>query len=315
MYVFERGCFTTAGLDTVMQVVNMGHATSSDVVDITRHLVLVENMTINSEIPEQRLLSDLLSEEDGDEITNRVRHLIRQRFDIEFAKLPYNIGPNVALFDQACEALTDSMVENLEPFTVANVPADGTMVVQLVNELLAQIRDGGSRYNMVSATEALVANMATEAATTVWIEFVDRVRKGGNHPSQVTGRKQLRAILREVEGVANNAIGELENFINKLVPSEPAVVAKAMWERNYAAFESEIRAAHARKAEELAKYTQWADRINRLINEIIAQVVEAIRQLIRFARFSTTLILMSNYYLWKHSVNLVTGIANGVMAP
>ena len=23
MYVFERGCFTTAGLDTVMQVINM----------------------------------------------------------------------------------------------------------------------------------------------------------------------------------------------------------------------------------------------------------------------------------------------------
>jgi hypothetical protein len=168
---------------------------------------------------------------------------------------------------------------------------------------------------MVTATEALVANMASEAANTVWSDFVDRVRKQGNHPSQISGRKHLRTILREVEGAANTAMNDLDAFVGRLVPSEPAVIAKTTWERNYRNFEADIRAAHARKAEELAKYTQWADRVNRVIQEIVAQIVEAIRQFIKFARFSTSLILMSNYYLWKHSVNLVTGIAQGVMQP
>ncbi|KAJ3105851.1 hypothetical protein HDU97_007495 [Phlyctochytrium planicorne] len=313
MYVFERGCFTTAGLDTVMQVVNMGYATSTDDVDVTRSLVLVENMSINQDIPDHRLLTDLLSEDDGDEMTNRVRSLIKSRFDVEFAKLPFNGGGNQVLHDEACGILGDVLQEKLMPFTVGNVAVDGQMVIQLVNELVTQIRDGGNRFNMVTATEALVANMASEAANNVWSDFVDRVRKGGNHPSQISGRKHLRTILREIEGAANSAMNDLENFINKLHPNEPAMVAKTTWERNFKNFEADVRAAHSRKAEELAKYTQWADRVNRLVTEIVAQIVEAIRQFIRFARFSTSLILMSNYYLWKHSVNLVTGIAQGVM--
>ncbi|KAI8854939.1 hypothetical protein BC829DRAFT_378855 [Chytridium lagenaria] len=313
MYVFERGCFTTAGLDTVMQVVNMGYATSTDDVDITRSLVLVENMSINQDLPDRRLLEDLLSEEDGDEMTNRVRRLIKARFDVEFAKLPFNGGGNQILHDEACGIIAETLKEKLTPFTVGNVAVDGTMVVQLVNELVTQIRDGGNRFNMVTATEALVANMASEAANNVWSDFVERVRKSGNHPSQISGRKHLRTILREVEGAANHAMTELDNFIGKLHPNEPALVAKTTWERNFRNFEADIRGAHSRKAEELAKYTQWADRVNRLVTEIVAQIVEAIRQFIKFARFSTSLILMSNYYLWKHSVNLVTGIAHGVM--
>ncbi|KAJ3328754.1 hypothetical protein HDU76_009342 [Blyttiomyces sp. JEL0837] len=313
MYIFERGCFTTAGLDTVMQVINMGYATSSDDVDITRSLVLCENMTINQDIPDNRLLEDLLSDEEGDEMTNRVRTLIRQKFDVEFAKLPFNVGGQSIMHDEACVAIADRLMESLSPFVVGNVPADGCMVVQLCNELLTQIRDGGNRFNMVTATEALVANMASEAANTVWTDFVDRVRKQGNHPSQVTGRKHLRTILREVEGAANISINDLETFTSRLVPAEPAIIAKTTWERNFRNFEADLRAAHGRKSEELAKYTQWADRVNRLVQEIVAQVVEAIRQFIKFARFSTTLILMSNYYLWKHSMNLVTGIAQGVM--
>ncbi|KAJ3196732.1 hypothetical protein HK101_007964 [Irineochytrium annulatum] len=309
MYVFERGCFTTAGLDTVMQVINMGYATSTDDVDITRSLVLVENMSINQDIPDRRLLEDLLSEEEGDEMTNRVRRLIKSRFDVEFAKLPFNGGGNQILHDEACEAIAEVMVDKLQPFTVGNVAVDGTMVIQLVTELVTQIREGGNRFNMVTATEALVANMASEAANTVWSDFVDRIKKMGNHPSQISGRKHLRTILREMEGAANSCMNELEGFIGKLHPAEPALVAKTTWERNLRNFENDIRAAHTRKAEELAKYTQWGDRVNRLVTEIVSQIVEAIRQFIKFARFSTTLILMSNYYLWKHSVNLITGIA------
>ncbi|KAI9362977.1 hypothetical protein DFJ73DRAFT_620638 [Zopfochytrium polystomum] len=315
MYIFERGCFTTAGLDTVMQVINMGYATSADDVDITRSLVLCENMSINGDIPDRRLLEDLLSEEEGDEMTNRVRSLIKQKFDVEFQKLPYNTQGNQVLHDEACQEIADKLMSNLNPFVVGNVPADGTIVVQLCNELVTQIRDGGNRFNMVTATEALVANMASEAANTVWIDFVDRVRKQGNHPSQVSGRKHLRTILREIEGAANQSLNDLETFTSRLVPAEPAAVARHTWERNLSNFEADIRAAHNRKSEELARYTQWADRVNRLVQEIVSQVVEAIRQFIKFARFSTTLILMSNYYLWKHSVNLVTGIAQGVMTP
>ncbi len=99
-------------------------------------------------------------------------------------------------------------------------------------------------------------------------------------------------------------MNDLEVFINRLVPIEPAGAGKEAWERSYRAFELEIQAVHKRKRDELAKYTQWADRINRLVNDIIHQVIEAIRQMIRFARFSTTLILMSNYYLWKRSLAL-----------
>ncbi|TPX73017.1 hypothetical protein SpCBS45565_g00104 [Spizellomyces sp. 'palustris'] len=315
MYVFERGCFTTGGLDTVMQVVNMGNATSADdAVDITRRLVLVENMSINGDIPDRRLLDDLLNEEDGDEQTNRVRRLVRQRFDTNFAKLPFNVGGNTAVHQEAVAALADTLADSLVPFVVGGVPVDGPVVVQLITELLTQIRDGGNRFNMVTATEALVANMAAEAANTVWTEFIDKVRKHGNHPVQINGRKHLRTILREVEGAANGCINELETFTSKLVPNEPASIAKQTWDRNYRNFEMDIRAAHQRKAEELARYTRWADRINRLVNEIVAQVVEAIRQFIRFARFSTSLILMSNYYFWRHSFNLVTGIAQGVIS-
>ena len=168
---------------------------------------------------------------------------------------------------------------------------------------------------MVTATEALVANMASEAANTVWIEFIERVRKMGNHPSQITGRKHLRTLLREIEGAANQALNDLDSYIGRLVPSEPAVIARTTWDRNYRNFVSDVKAAYARKAEDLAKYTRWADRCNRLVTEIVNQFVEALRQLIKFARFSTSLILMSNYYLWKHSGTLIAGIASGVLQP
>ncbi|KAI8924845.1 hypothetical protein BC831DRAFT_463415 [Entophlyctis helioformis] len=314
MYVFERGCFTTGGLDTVMQVINMGHATSADRVSITKSIVLVENMSINQEIPNDTLLHDLLAEEDGDETTNRVRKLIKEKFQVEFTKLPFDAGMNSQVHSDICAEMAEVLLENLLPFEIGAVPVDGMMVVHLVNELISQIRGGGNRFNMVTATEALVGNMATEAANTVWTEFVDKVRKMGNHPVQVNGRKHLRTIMREVEGAANAAMNELDAFISKLEPSEPAQIGRQIWDRNYHNFQADIRAAHQRKTEELARYSQWGDRANRFVQELVQQIVEAIRQFIRFARFSTTLIIMSNYYAWKHGVNLIKGVATGVMA-
>ncbi|KAJ3094483.1 hypothetical protein HDU96_001660 [Phlyctochytrium bullatum] len=314
MYVFERGCFTTGGLDTVMQVVNMGYATSTDDVDITRYLVFVENLSFNSDVADRRLLDDLLSEAEGDEMTNRVRRLIKSRFDVEFAKLPFNDLSNRFVYEESLAALGDGLMEKKQPFVVGNVMVDGSTVIQLVTELVSQIRDGGNRFNMVSATEAMVANMASEAANSLWSDFVDKVKRSGNHPSQITGRKHLRAILREIEGHANSALVDLDGFIAKLHPAEPAQIARAAWERNFRSFEEDLKAAHARKAEEIQKYSQWMDRVNGLVTELIQQMIDAVRQAIRFVRFTVMLVLMSNYYLWKHSVNLVTGIANGVIA-
>ena len=295
-----------------MHCITQGYATSADEVDITRHLVLVENMSINQDIPNPNLLDDLLSEEDGDEQTNRVRRLIRQRFDVEFCKLPFNV-PGSSLHDEACSQLAKTMMDRLTPFVIGGVPVDGGVVVQLVTELLAQIRGGGNRFNMVTATEALVANMAAEAANTVWTDFISKVRKQQNHPCQVTGRKHLRTVLREVEGAANSSKVELDAFTSRLVPAEPATIARITWDRNYRAFESDIRAAHQKKHEELQRYSAWGDVINRKINQLIAQIVAAVQYLVRFARFSTSLAIMSNYWFWKHSYNLVTGIAQGVL--
>jgi hypothetical protein len=290
-------------------------ATSRGAVDITRSLTLVENMTINETVAEDKLLDDLLSPEDGDEQTNTVRQLIRDRFEVELAKLPFRHPGNEDQHEESVQQLADIIAHRLTPLIIGNVPVDGPVVAQLVQELVTQIRDGGNRFNMVSATEALVTNMASEAANSVWTEFISRVKKAGNHPKQINGRKHLRTIMREVEGAANTSLNELESFVNRLVPEEPAKIARQTWDRNYSQFENEIKFVHQKKSEQLAKYTQWADKINQLVNEIVAQVLEAIRQLIRFARFSTSVLLMSNYYFWKHSVNLVTGLAQGMMSP
>lgn len=315
LYVFERGCFTTNGLDTVMQIINMGMATSQeDDVDITRSLTLCENMSFNQGIQGTQLITDLLNETSGDETTNRVRRLVKQRFDVEFAKIPFNTpGYTTQSYDQACSELAATLGEFTEPFSVGNVPVDGTMVLQLASELLAQIRSGGNRYNMVSATEALVGNMAMEAANTMWSDFIHKARKAGLHPQQVNGRKHLRTMLREVEGISNMCLNELESFTSKLVPAEPASVAKEIWDRNYKNFVTDITTSYNRKASDIARYSAWTDRINRFVTELLQQVLHAIRQLLRFAKFSTTLILMSNYYLWRQSYNLVTGLASSLV--
>jgi hypothetical protein len=162
MFVFERGCFTTAGLETVMQVINMGHATSSDQVDITRSIVLCENMSINQEISAAKLLEDLLAEETGDEMTNKMRQLVKDNFTIELTKLPFVTKGNEPEHKKACEELSFNMLEDLDALKVGGVYVDGMVICQLVNELLTQIRGGGNRFNMVTATEALVSNMAAE---------------------------------------------------------------------------------------------------------------------------------------------------------
>ena len=167
---------------------------------------------------------------------------------------------------------------------------------------------------MITATEALVSNMATEAANTVWTEFVEKVRKAGNHPVQVTGRKHLRTIIREVEGLASEATIELDSFISRLEPPEAALVGKQIWDRNYHNFQADIRAAYQRKTDEMAKYSQWSDKVNKWIREFVIQVMTAIRQFIRFARFSATLILMSNYYMWRNGLTLLKSMATGVVS-
>jgi hypothetical protein len=198
---------------------------------------------------------------------------------------------------------------------------DGAAVLQLASSLVEQIKVGGSRYNVVSATEALVANMASEAAHTLWKEFIQKSRRAGLHPSQITGRKHLRTITREVEGISNSVLVELEGFCGKLFPSEPAGVATVIWESNMANFMLDVKAAHGKRANNMARYTVWTARLNTLVTDLfvfyqitffrIVQVTGAIGQFVKLARFSSSLILMSNYYIWKRSMNLLWNMSGG----
>jgi len=320
LYVFERGCFTTNGLDTVMQIINMGGATSKSKgsPDITRHLVLCENMSMNATIPSNQLKADLLSEySGGDDATNKIRSLVKQKFDVEFFKIPYYIPGNSAqntLYSESIKQLAISMSETVQPFNIAgDIQADGASLLTLAHSLLSQVKTGGNRYNVVSATEALVANMASEAAHTQWIDFIHKTRRAHLHPTQVTGRKHLRTITREVEGISNMCLVELECFIGKLYPREPAEVGILIWEQNLRDFMGEVREAHERKASNIARYTVWTARLNSLVTDIIQQVIGAIGQFAKFARFSTSLILMSNYYLWKRSLSVLWDLSGSLI--
>jgi hypothetical protein len=131
-------------------------------VDITQSIVLCENMSINQNIPASKLLVDLLGEDTGDDMTNRVRQLVKQHFTVDLVKLPYVVPGHDDEHNLACQEMAQGLVDGLEPLKVGGVYVDGTVICQLVNELLAQIRGGGNRFNMVTATEALVSNMAAE---------------------------------------------------------------------------------------------------------------------------------------------------------
>jgi hypothetical protein len=50
-------------------------------------------MSINHNITPGQLKADLLSEHTGDEATNRVRAMVKHRFDVEFVKIPFYV-PN-----------------------------------------------------------------------------------------------------------------------------------------------------------------------------------------------------------------------------
>lgn len=65
LVVFERGCFTTSGLECVVQILNVGNSVSgSSHKDITENLVLIENMSINGDIPNEKLMHDLFNTEE-----------------------------------------------------------------------------------------------------------------------------------------------------------------------------------------------------------------------------------------------------------
>lgn len=95
--------------------------------------------------------------------------------------------------------------------------------------------------------------MASEAANTLWTEFIHKARRAHLHPSQINGRKHLRTISRQLEGISNSCLVELEAFVAKLFPKEPANVALVIWESNMANFMAEVKAAHAKKATDIAR--------------------------------------------------------------
>lgn len=263
-------------------------------------MVLCENMSINHSIAASQLKADLLSEHEGDEMTNKIRAMVKHRFDAEFVKIPFYVPGGIAIaflisckanskeldekYKESIQQVAKNLAETCQPFRIGDIPAgmpcfavkvftylDGAAVLRLASSLVDQIKAGGNRYSMVSATEALVANMAAEAANTLWTEFVHKTRRAGLHPSQITGRKHLRTITREIEGVSNQVLVDLETFTAKLFPREPAAVAMTIWEGNLNSFMMDVRAAHARKANNLARYTVWTLRLNTLVTDLIVQ--------------------------------------------
>ena len=118
---------------------------TQDQIQLTKSVVLVENMSINMDIPNEDLLRDLLEEENGDEITNRVRSLVKDRFVMEFVKLPLNRGNDESLYNEICAEMADILLDDFTPFEVSGVPVDGNFVIQMVNELISQIRGGGNK--------------------------------------------------------------------------------------------------------------------------------------------------------------------------
>lgn len=71
--------------------------------------------------------------------------------------------------------------------------------------------------------------MAREATQKVWIEFQEKIKKLGYHPESISSKRPLLGVLKEVEACAFESIRDLEVFVNKLVPREPASIAKTTW--------------------------------------------------------------------------------------
>lgn len=67
-------------------------------------------------------------------------------FNLEFNKLPFDVAHNKSLHATICSEMAEVLLDNLSPFEIGGVAVDGSIVVQLVNELISQIRGGGNKY-------------------------------------------------------------------------------------------------------------------------------------------------------------------------
>lgn len=56
------------------------------------------------------------------------------------------MAQNHSMHATICSEMAEVLLDNLVPFEIGGVAADGSIVVQLVNELISQIRGGGNRY-------------------------------------------------------------------------------------------------------------------------------------------------------------------------
>ena len=71
---------------------------------------------------------------------------IHYSFNLEFNKLPFDVAHNKSLHATICSEMAEVLLDNLCPFEIGGVAVDGSIVVQLVNELISQIRGGGNKY-------------------------------------------------------------------------------------------------------------------------------------------------------------------------
>ena len=126
---------------------------------------------------------------------------------------------------------------------------------------------------------------------------------------QVSIKSTLNAVLAQAEGCAICPEGELNDFIQNLVPAEPAKIAATIWSENYTQFEAELCDAYNVKLAKADAYSQNLTRIRATIESMIQKIVVAIQHMIRIMSFGTRVVLMSNFYVWKQSALAVSGLA------
>ena len=157
-----------------MHMVNMGLNTKRGKKSaLPRQLVLVENMSMNTSIPTHELLRDLMESEGGQVSVNEIRDIIKKTFEVQMKSIPFNqaiTGGSPESHEAVIHEIAALVADKCTPFVLGNVQVDGRAMVQLIQELVTQIKSGGKQFNMVTATEAMVGNMATEAAQVAWGE-------------------------------------------------------------------------------------------------------------------------------------------------
>lgn len=289
LIVFERGCFTTLGLESVLQLINLGSIPSTLNHSISRHLILVENMSINADIDNISLKAELLSEKDSETSINAIKRLVKQRFDVEFYNIPFfqtNLTDHQSL-DKILYTITRA-----SPRIINNIQASSQTLIQSTREILAHLKENGNLYKTIPSSQSLVEKMAIEYSRVIWDDFIIKIRKRNLHSSQITGRKHLKTILREIDSISNTCISLIDDYNKKLAPSTS--VAHDKFNENLQIFKSDVEFVYKEKTSDLVEYEKFSLGLNGLVTGVVKQVKGSVGMVVRFARFSGNVLWYTN---------------------